>query len=195
MRVRYCTVRPTDLIAVFAPRFDASGVEWMIVGGVASIVYGEPRMTQDLDIVVSLAAADADRFARQFPEPEFYCAPVETIAEEASRAALGHFNVMHVESGARADVYLAGKDALARRGLATRRTVQLLGREVPIAPPEHVILNKLRFRQQGASERHLRDVRAMLRVLGDSIDRAALARDVAELGLAAEWDEMETGRD
>lgn len=102
---------------------------------------------------------------------------------------------MHVESGARADVYLAGKDALARRGLATRRTVQLLGREVPIAPPEHVILHKLRFRQQGASERHLRDVRAMLRVLGDSIDRAALARDVAELGLTAEWTEMETGRD
>jgi hypothetical protein len=195
MRARYSTVRPTDLIAVFAPRFDASGIEWMIAGGVASIVYGEPRLTQDLDIVASLAAADAEGFVRQFPEPEFYCAPAEAIAEEANRAEFGHFNVLHVESGARADVYLAGTDALARRGLATRRTVQLLGREVPIAPPEHVILHKLRFRQQGASERHLRDVRAMLRVLGDSIDRAALARDVAEFGLTAEWIEMQTGRD
>lgn len=167
----------------------------MIAGGVAAIVYGEPRLTQDLDIVVSLSAADADRFARQFPEPEFYCAPAEAIADEARREAFGHFNVMHLETGARAVVYLAGKDALARRGLAARRTVQLLGRTVPIAPPEDVILHKLRFRQQGASERHLRDVRAMLRVLGDSIDRAALARDAAELGLTAEWSEMEAGRD
>lgn len=195
MPAQSCVVRPTDLIAVFAPRFDAAGIDWMVAGGVASIVYGEPRLTQDLDIVASLSAADADRFAQQFPEPEFYCAPPETIAEEASRDAFGHFNVMHNETGARADVYLAGKDALARRGLAARRTVHLLGRAVPIAPPEHVILHKLRFRQQGASERHLRDIRAMLRVLGDTIDRTALERDAAELGLTAQWAEMEAGRD
>jgi hypothetical protein len=188
-------VRPTDLIALFAPRFDASGIEWMIAGGVASIVYGEPRLTQDLDIVASLSPTDADRFARQFPETEYYCAPPEAIAQEASRDAYGHFNVMHLETGARADVYLAGKDALARRGLAARRTVQLLGRAVPIAPPEDVILHKLRFVQQGASDRHLRDIRAMLRVLGDSIDRPALARDVAELGLTAEWAAMEAQRE
>ena len=195
MHARYSAVRPTDLIAVFAPRFDASGIEWMIAGGVASIVYGEPRLTQDLDIVASITAAHADRFAGQFPEPEFYCAPPEVIAEEAGRDAFGHFNVMHLETGARADVYLAGKDALARRGLAARRTIQLLGRTVPISAPEDVILQKLRFRQKGASDRHLRDVRAMLRVLGDSIDRTALARDAGELGLTAEWAEMEAGRD
>ena len=167
----------------------------MVAGGVASIVYGEPRLTQDLDIVASLSAENAERFAGQFPEPEFYCAPVETIAEEASRDAFGHFNVMHNATGARADVYLAGKDTLARRGLAARRTIQLLGRTVPISAPEDVILQKLRFRQRGASDRHLRDVRAMLRVLGESLDRTALARDAAELGLTAEWAEMEAGRD
>lgn len=167
----------------------------MIAGGVASIVYGEPRLTQDLDVVVALAAADAARFASQFGEPDFYCAPIETIAGEARRDAFGHFNVIHIESGARADVYLAGTDALARRGLAGRRMVQLPGRAVPVAPPEYVILAKLRFRQQGASDRHLRDVRAMLRVLGSTVDQTALERDAAELGLAAQWREMEGGND
>jgi hypothetical protein len=52
-------VRPTDLIAVFAPRFDATGIEWMIAGGVASIVYGEPRLTQDLDVVAAISPVDA----------------------------------------------------------------------------------------------------------------------------------------
>jgi len=184
-------MRPTDLIAVFAPRLDAAGIEWMIAGGVASIVYGEPRLTLDLDVVVKLTSADAARFARQFPEPEFYCAPAEVIAEEASRVPPGHFNVLHNATGARADVYLAGDDALARRGLDNRRIVELMGRPTPIAPPEYVILHKLRFRQQGASERHLRDIRAMLRVLGADVDVAALARDAATMGLSDEWREME----
>lgn len=183
-------MRPTDLIAVFAPRFDAAGIEWMIAGGVASIVYGEPRLTQDLDVVAAIPPGGAERLARQFPEPEFYCAPPDVIAAEAGRDAAGHFNVLHNPSGARADVYLAGKDALARRGLDGRRVVELLGRPTPIAPPEYVILHKLRFRQQGASERHLRDIRAMLRVLGDSVDVAVVERDAIELGLAAAWAEM-----
>jgi len=115
----------------------------------------------------------------------------DVLAQKAGRDASGHFNVLHLETDAAADVYLAGKDSLARRGLDGRRFIRLVGRDVPIAPPEYVILHKLRFRQQGASERHLRDVRAMLRVLGDTIDRAALARDVIAFGLTSAWDELQ----
>jgi hypothetical protein len=78
----------------------------------------------------------------------------------------------------------------ARRGLSTKRTVTLAGLSVPIASPEQVILQKLRFRQQGASERHLRDVRAILRVMGTAIDVAALAQDAGTLGVMAQWQEM-----
>jgi len=188
-------VRPTDLVSTFAPAFDAAGVEWMIVGGVASIVYGEPRLTQDIDIVASFRPEDAGRLGVQFPDSEFYCPPREVIAEEASRAAFGHFNILHLETDARADVYLAGEDPLARRGLEHRKSVMLVGRRVPIASPEYVILHKLRFRLQGASERHLRDVRGMLRVLGETIDRAALERDAVAFGFTAAWKELEDLRD
>ena len=120
---------------------------------------------------------------------------MEAIAEEARREASGHFNLLHLESDARADVYLAGMDPLARRGLDARRVVELVGQRVPIAPPEYVILHKLRFRQQGASERHLRDIRAMLRVLGDALDVAELAREAAAFGLSVQWQEMQRLRE
>lgn len=162
----------------------------MVAGGVAAILYGEPRLTQDLDVVVALQAHDAEHFANQFPEAEFYCPPVEVIAQEAARSAYGHFNVLHLESDARADVYLVGDDALSKHGLETKRVVQLVGLTVPIASPEHVILQKLRFRQQGASERHLRDVRTMLRVMGSALDVEALAREAGTLGVSAQWQEM-----
>jgi len=188
-------VRPTDLVSLFAPPFAASGAEWMIAGGVAAIVYGEPRLTQDIDVVAAIREEDAARFAAQFPSTEFYCPPVEAIAEEARREASGHFNLLHLESDARADVYIAGMDPLARRGLDARRVVELVGQRVPIAPPEYVILHKLRFRQQGASERHLRDIRAMLRVLGDALDVAELAREAAAFGLSVQWQEMQRLRE
>lgn len=167
----------------------------MVSGGVAAILYGEPRLTQDIDVVIALDPGDAARFAQQFPESDFYCPPTEVIAQEAGRAAFGHFNLLHLESDARADVYLAGVDLLARYGLATRRVVELVGLSVPIASPEQVILQKLRFRQQGASERHLRDVRGILRVMGDAIDGVALERDVEVYGLDQQWLEMQKLRE
>ncbi len=120
-------MRPTDVVSLFAPAFTASGVEWMIAGGVAAIVYGEPRQTQDIDLVGALHPRDAATLATQFPDTQFYCSPVEVIAAAAARDAFDHFNVLHLESHARADVYLAGNDALARQGLATKRTLTLAG--------------------------------------------------------------------
>lgn len=179
------------MLSVFAPRLLASGVEWMVAGGVAAIVYGEPRFTQDIDIVASLDPKQAAAFADLFPHSDFYCPPVEVIVEEAAREAFGHFNVLHLESDGRADVYLAGSDALARRGLNSRRNIEIAGLSVPLASPEYVILHKLRFRLQGASERHLRDVRAMLRVLGDTLDVESLQHEAESIGLSVQWNEME----
>ena len=45
----------------------ASGAEWMIAGGLAAIVYGEPRLTQDIDVVAAIREEDAARFARAVP--------------------------------------------------------------------------------------------------------------------------------
>jgi hypothetical protein len=187
----FCSaVRPTDLVSLFAPAFDASGAEWMVAGGVASIVYGEPRLTQDMYIVARVDPMKVDQLVAQLPDAEFYSPPAEVVRDEARRSAFGHFNLLHLETDARADVYLVGTDALARRGLIARRNVQLAGRDVPIAAPEYVILHKLRFRQQGASERHLRDIRGILRIMGDAIDIAALELEAAEIGLAKQWQEI-----
>lgn len=183
-------MRPTDVVSAFAPGFIASGIEWMITGGVANIVYGEPRLTMDLDIVASLRPRQAAALAAQFPGTTYYCPPVEVIGNEAGRESHGHFNLLHLESGARADVYVAKGDTLATGALARRQWVELAGLSVPLAPADYVILAKLRFRSQGAGERHLRDVRSMLRVLGDSVNVDQLKAEAETLGLAKQWTEM-----
>ncbi len=183
-------MRPTDVVSTFAPGFIASGIEWMITGGVAAIVYGEPRLTQDLDVVATFGPREAAVLASHFPDPTYYCPPVEVIASEAGRESHGHFNLLHLESGARADIYFAKGDALAVAAIVRPQQVHLAGLTVPLAPADYVILAKLRFRSQGAGERHLRDVRSMLRVLGGDLNVDQLRAQAVALGLTKQWREL-----
>jgi hypothetical protein len=113
--------------------------------------------------------------------------PVETIRAEASRAQHAHFNVIHEESGYKADFYPIGSDPLYRWALEKRRQTELPGGSVCVAPPEYVILRKLEYFREGGSTKHLTDIRAMLDVSGDAIDRTVLGEWIARLGLQAEW--------
>jgi hypothetical protein len=47
-------------------------IKYMVVGSFASIAYGEPRLTNDIDIVVQLNFEQADLLCNAFPDPEFY---------------------------------------------------------------------------------------------------------------------------
>lgn len=76
----------------------------MVTGGLAAIVYGHPRLTLDVDLVIRLPATSAGAFAALWPTDGFYVPPVEVIAEESARADQGHCNVIHNASMLRADV-------------------------------------------------------------------------------------------
>jgi len=47
---------PSDLIELFIRPLERLGVEYMITGGVAGAVYGDPRFTGGVDLVLDLDA-------------------------------------------------------------------------------------------------------------------------------------------
>lgn len=159
----------------------------MISGSVAVIVYGEPRLTNDVDLVAVLDRQHIARLPEAFPPEEFYCPPEEEIRLEAEREQRGHFNLIHRQTGFKADVYLAGRDPLHAWALARTRRLEVDGEPVVLAPPEYVILRKLEFFREGGSEKHLRDIRSMLATSPDLIRRAELEKLVAERGLHEAW--------
>lgn len=106
---------------------------------------------------------------------------------EARRESRGHFNVIHVPSGLKADVYPANRDPLHAWAITRALRVPVGTLTVSVAPPEYVILRKLEYHREGGSEKHLRDIRAMLALSLVPIDRAALADWLARLGLEAQW--------
>ena len=182
-------MQAADFFLVFAQPLDQAGIRYMVAGSVASIVYGEPRLTNDVDLVVVLNDSQIPQLATLFPADHFYCPPPEVVAIESRRARRGHFNVIQHDTGLKADLYLAGNEPLQAWGLAHRQRVEVgNGQALWIAPIEYVILKKLEYFREGRSEKHLLDIRGMLAVSGDTIDSSFLASQIAALGLAAEWE-------
>jgi len=176
-----------DLIRLFVVPLNALDVPYMVTGAVAAVVYGEPRFTRDLDLVLSLEPADAARFAAAFPAEAFYVPPREVIEEEARRPRNGHFNLIHHDTALKADCYLAADDPLHTWALERRARTDVAGVGMWLAPIEYVILRKLQWHRDGGADRHLADIRGMLRVSGGSVDQAALDLWIVRLGLSGEW--------
>ena len=179
-------MREPSQLEPFIVRLERLGIPYFVTGSMAGILYGEPRLTHDVDIVVSLASRDVQRFIDAFPLDEFYCPPEDVLAIEVRRGQRGHCNLIHHDSGFKADIYIAF-DELHRWALAHRKELTLDGLRVSVAPVEYVILRKLEYFREGGSEKHLRDICGMLEVSGAQMDRPLLEQWIARLGLAAEW--------
>ena len=176
-----------DLISRFATPLARLGLPYMITGGAAAIVYGDPRLTNDLDVVLAMQPSDAPRVAAVFQSADTYVPPTEVLEIEAARRTHGHFNVIHGPTSLRADVYIAGDDPLHAWGLARRRALRVGGQELSIAPPEYVIVRKLEYSAQGGGDRHLRDIGRMLDRNVAPIDRAIVQEFAAARGLLPLW--------
>lgn len=185
---------PSELIARVARACGELRVRYAIVGSVAAGYYGDPRMTADVDIVVELTMWNVSKFCEAFSSDEFY------VSVEAARAAVergGQFNIIHPASGFKIDIMSAGEGGHDELQLDRARSGSLsAGEPVFIAAPEDVILKKLVFYKEGSSDKHLRDITGMIRVLGWSdaplsgeagIDRGYLEQWALRLGVAAEW--------
>ena len=176
-----------ELSLLFFRPLNQLGVRYMVGGSVAAILYGEPRLTHDVDFIVFLRYEDIARLRQAFPQPEFYVPPTEVIAVELAREQRGHFNVIHADTGFKADFYTTGRDELQAWGFRHVQRKTFRGEPIVVAPPEYVIVRKLEYFREGGSEKHLRDIRAMLNVSGELLDRAALDDWITRRGVLTEW--------
>jgi hypothetical protein len=74
-----------DLIELFVGPLNQLGIRYLVSGSVAAMLYGEPRVTHDIDLVVFLRPSDIAALPTAFPPPEFYVPPPETIGAETTQ--------------------------------------------------------------------------------------------------------------
>ncbi|MFL5613018.1 MAG: hypothetical protein ACJ796_05090 [Gemmatimonadaceae bacterium] len=156
---------PLAVAVIVAQQLEKLHVRYVIGGSFASSLHGEPRSTNDVDIVADLEEATARLFVDSLGDP-FYA---DVSAAIAAVRAGSSFNVVHIESAVKVDIFVAGADPFDQERLQRRQriAVNAFGSDAAlyVDTAEDVILRKLEWYRRGGetSERQWRDVLAVLR--------------------------------
>ena len=171
----------TDVVGLLAKL----GIPHMVVGSFASMIHGEPRTTQDLDVVIDPTGDQLEQLLQGLPSERYYVDP--DVARDA-RKRRSMFNVIDMATAWKVDLIVRKTRPFSAEELRRRSKATIRGVIVDAATAEDTIIAKLEWSKAGSSERQLEDVAGIVRVRGADLDLAYIERWVDELELREQWD-------
>jgi hypothetical protein len=177
---------PADGFSRILGALDRLEIPYMVAGSAASSLHGIARPTMDIDLVADIRPDQIEEFAAEL-KADFY-ADTEMIKEALARGR--SFNLIHLASSFKFDIFPLQKDDFSQTQFARRQVAETTSLGDPIecavATAEDTILNKLRWYRTGGetSERQWNDLRGILRVSGTRLDLAYLNTWAPRLGVA-----------
>ena len=172
-----------DLLQKIAGALEHLDIPYIVTGSVASMAYGEPRLTNDIDIVAAIEERHIAGLLSAFPVDEYY------ISEEMIREAIRHhgqFNIIHPASGLKVDMIIKQDTLFDRSRFGRVRRVY----QANFSAPEDVIIKKMEFYREGGSEKHLRDITGILKVSKKEVDLDYISEWADRLELTEIWDAL-----
>ena len=171
----------------------AAHVDYLIGGAIAEWAYGEPRATQDIDIVINLPMESIGKLSKELENRDMLVPPeiiLDTLLEDRADIPI---NAIHMYSGLKADLYPVREGDELRLSAFQRREHVDYGPpigKVYIHSPEDLILYKLMYFGLSQQSKHSRDIAAILKSKKNELDMAYIEPWAARLGLSLLWKEM-----
>jgi len=154
-----------DVLRDVAEKLDAAGIAYMLTGSMAMNFYAEPRMTRDMDIVLSLKQTDASTLVTLFEETYY-------VSEEEILDALKYvsmFNIIYQALVVKVDFIVKKPDEYDQVAFERRRKIKADGFMVWTISKEDLILAKLLWFKASDSAQQRRDVRNLLNTDYDNV--------------------------
>lgn len=178
-----------DFLLFLVECFEKLKIRYLITGSIASMAYGEPRFTNDIDIVADVKQSHLDEFKSCFPENEFY---LEVDSIKKALDSRQQFNIIHPSSGLKVDVIVSKMDEFDTTRFSRTKKLKISeSKSANFASPEDVILKKMEYYQKGGSDKHLRDITSMLKISGQDIDLAYISGWAVKFDLLSIWEAIQ----
>jgi hypothetical protein len=161
--------------------FEKESIEYLVGGSIASTIHGEPRFTQDVDLVVQLRNEHIPMLQESLGS-RFYMSEV-ALEEAIQRRTCA--NLIHNATGFKVDLMIfKGRPFDVER---FRRKLRIEKENGPfwVSSAEDIILVKLEWYRQGGevSDRQLRDIHTVL-LTQQELDHDYMHRWARKLGVA-----------
>jgi hypothetical protein len=161
-------------------------ISYMVTGSVGAMLFGIPRLTNDMDVVVEFKESHITDFLGSFPKDDFYFPPEDFIRQQILKR--GKFNIIHTESGSKVDFILRKENDFSKSEFTNRKKIEFSKNVSAFsASPEDIILSKLRYYTLGKSEKHLKDIQGIMSISGHELDMNYLNQWIARLNLSEAW--------
>ena len=173
-----------EVVSDLVGRLDDARITHMLTGSVGSSWYGEPRATQDLDVVIDPAPTALDQLIDGLLADRWY------VDRDVAHTALSdrtQFNAIRPDAF-KVDFIVRHDRPFSVAEFDRRRPVELLGTKTFLPTVEDMVIAKLEWAQATDSERQLRDVAAMLEICGAEIYLDYVDCWVQRLDLERSWE-------
>ena len=157
-------------------------IKYFVAGSFAVSVWGIPRATFDIDIIVKLIEPQAVPLAKALKEIFRAGYADENMIKDAIRHN-GEFNFIDPNSGLKVDFWVTKEENSKPPELKNRKLKKISGQKVYFASPEDLILSKLQWYQETQSTRHLEDVQSVFKISGKKLDMRYLRQWAKKLGV------------
>lgn len=174
-----------EFLSFVVERLEAAEVPYMLTGSVAMSLYGQPRMTRDIDLVVECAGTRTEDWIRIFGGDCYISA--EAVAEAIARG--GMFNIIHNEGVAKADFIVRRSDEYRQVEFARRQRKRIGTLEINVVAREDLVLSKLLWWKDGESAQQRADLVVLLEA-AVNMEMAYLEDWAARLGVGPQLREL-----
>ncbi len=161
---------------------DKLNIQYFITGGFAVSVWGRPRATFDIDIVVKIIEPQVDKLVGAWKNLSKAGYADENMMREAIKLS-GEFNFIDPDSGLKVNFWVNKGGSANTPEFENRRFKRINNQKVFFVSPEDLILSKLQWYVLSESDRHINDIKSVFKISEDILDNKYLHYWVDKLNL------------
>lgn len=166
---------PRELLKSIAQIFERLNLPYLVTGGMAVLIWGRPRFTADIDIVVEIKPSDVEGLVKALRNLGKAGYIDENVAIYTVKGG-GEFNFIDGVTGIKIDFWVSSNDPFDLSRFERRSAKEILGQKIYFTSPEDLILSKLKWFKESGSNRHLEDAESVMKISEKDLDRGYLEK-------------------